>query len=68
MGYHRQAPQTEGQVCRAYIYCGRHVIDLLPILIMDVNCEVPRPWVMASQLQDIGLDENSNTNDEEKVK
>jgi folate-binding protein YgfZ len=29
---------------------------IMPIMIVDPNMEVPRPWVMASKLQDIGLD------------
>ena len=29
---------------------------IMPIIIMDTNMEVPRPWVMASKLQDIGLE------------
>lgn len=28
----------------------------MPIIITDTNMEVPRPWIMASKLQDIGLD------------
>lgn len=29
---------------------------VMPIIITDTNMEVPRPWIMASKLQDIGLD------------
>ncbi len=29
---------------------------IMPLIITDTNMEVPRPWIMASKLQDIGLD------------
>ncbi len=29
---------------------------IMPIVIVDTNMEVPRPWVMASKLQDIGVE------------
>ena len=28
----------------------------MPLIITDTKMEVPRPWIMASKLQDIGLD------------